>query len=64
MALKEEIESFLAGKSVKPYELADLAKVPRTCVYRLLSGERENVYETTAEKLRQAMNSYSEQSGA
>ena len=64
MAIKEEIQTFLAKKSVKPYELADLAKVPRTSVYRLLNGERENLMETTADKLRQAMNSYSEQKQA
>lgn len=64
MAIKEEIQIFLALKSVKPYQLADLAKVPRTSVYRLLNGERENLMETTAEKLRQVMSSYSDREQA
>jgi predicted transcriptional regulator len=66
MGLKEEIEQFLGEKGAKAYELADLADVPRTCVYRLLNGDRSSVMETTAEKLRQAINSYQikKQSGA
>jgi predicted transcriptional regulator len=59
MQLRDEIHKFLTHGKMRPYQLADLAKVPRTCVYRLLKGER-GVLEETAQKLRRTMAEYKE----
>lgn len=54
MTLQEQIRQFLARTGLKPYQLADLAKIPRPTAYRFLNGERD-ITLTTAEMLKKAM---------
>lgn len=54
MNLKQELEQFLKDSGLKPYQLADEAKLPPSVVYRFLKGERD-VMNDTAEKLRETM---------
>lgn len=54
MTLREQIRQYLKKTGMKPYKLADMAKVPRPTIYRFLDGERD-VLNKTAEMLRSAM---------
>lgn len=51
MDLKTEIKKYLQRTGMRPYELADKAKVSKTSVYRFLKGERGLLLET-ADKLK------------
>jgi len=51
---KQKIKTYLKRKKLKRYELADLAGIPRTCVYRYLSGER-GLNLDTAEKIQRVI---------
>lgn len=48
--LKKTIMKYLKRTGLKPYQLADMAGVPRPTIYRYLKGERE-IMLSTAEKL-------------
>ena len=50
MNLKDKIIAYLERTKSKPYQLAEKAKVPATCIYRYLKGER-GLQLSTAEKI-------------
>lgn len=39
--MKTEIEKYLKKTGLKAYQLADLAKVERSIIYRYLAGQRD-----------------------
>ncbi len=51
MKLKTEIENYLDRTGLKAYQLADLADVTRSSIYRYLKGEQDLVL-ATAEKIK------------
>jgi plasmid maintenance system antidote protein VapI len=53
--IKQQIIDYLEKTGLKPYQLADLAKVPRPTVYRFIKGERE-MYASTIDKLMKIIN--------
>lgn len=38
---KKKIEAYMKRTGLKPYQIADLSKVPRVSIYRFLSGSRD-----------------------
>lgn len=54
MTLRDQIRQYLKKTGLKPYRLADMARVPRPTIYRFLNAERDITNET-GEMLRSAM---------
>jgi plasmid maintenance system antidote protein VapI len=52
--MKKDMEKYLKKTGLKPYQLADLAKVNRSIVYRYLNGQRDLML-GTAEKIRKVI---------
>lgn len=38
---KKQLENYIKITGLRPYQIADLAKVPRVALYRFLSGTRD-----------------------
>jgi len=55
MKLKTEIKLYLDKTGIKAYQLADLAKVTRSSLYRYLNGKQDLVL-SNAEKIRKIIN--------
>ena len=51
MKLKTQIQNYLDRTGIKAYQLADLAKVTRSSLYRFLNGKQDLVLKN-AEKIK------------
>lgn len=54
MKLKTEIKRYLEHTGLKPYQLADLAGITRSSLYRFLNDEQD-LYLAIAEKIRKVI---------
>ncbi len=54
MKLHTEIKNHLQDTGLKAYQLADLANIPRSSLYRYLNKEQDLVFRN-AEKVKKAM---------
>ena len=54
MKFKTEIKRYLENSGLKIYQLADLANITRSSLYRYMNGEQD-VFLSVAEKLKKVM---------
>jgi len=54
MKLKTEIKRYLERTGLKPYQLADLANITRSSLYRYLNGESD-IFLSIAEKIKKVI---------
>jgi len=54
MKLKTEIKRYLENSGLKIYQLADLANITRSSLYRYMNGEQD-LFLSVAEKLKKVM---------
>ena len=54
MKLKTEIKRYLERTGLKPYQLADLANITRSSLYRYLNNEQD-IFLSIAEKIKKVI---------